>query len=103
MLLDKRAFALLRTAQAIVTWIESMPTITQIQMQLNVVANAEDCDFIVWKQGEIFIQRSTADPIFWNEIVPKAELFFRKCILPEIFGNKFIKGAVPALQHANVS
>ena len=69
-------------------------------MQLNVVENAEYCDFIVWKQGEIFIHRITADPIFWNEIVPKAELFFRKCILPEVFGNKFTKGAVPGLQHA---
>ena len=57
----------------------------QIQMQLNVVENAEYCGFIVSKQGEIFIQRITADPIFWNEIVPKVELFFRKCILPEVF------------------
>ena len=62
----------------------------QTQMQLNVVKSADYCDFIIWKQGEIFIQQITADPIFWNEMVPKAELIFRTCILSEVFSNTLI-------------
>lgn len=54
-------------------------------MQINIVESAEYCDFIVWKENDIYIERIVPDEDFWDQIVHKAETFFRQCILPQVF------------------
>ncbi len=49
------------------------------------------CDFIVWNENDIYIERVTPDVAFWDCIVPKVELFLRQCILPEVLGKVFSK------------
>ena len=73
----------------------------QVQMQINIVESAEYCDFIVWKENDIYIERIVPDEDFWDQIVHKAETFFRQCILPEVFANKFTK-STNVLSKSNV-
>lgn len=49
------------------------------------------CDFIVWNESDIFIERIVPDKELWDTIVVKAEYFFRNCILPEVLGQHFSK------------
>ena len=37
---------------------------------------------------------SAKDNTFWNEFVQKAELLFRKCILPELLGNWYTRSTI---------
>ena len=52
------------------------------------------CDFIVWNRNDIFVERILPDKEFWDSIVPKAEKFFRQCILPEVLGQWFTRQAL---------
>ncbi len=62
----------------------------QVQAQLHIM-EIDYCDFIVWNENDIYIERVTPDVAFWDCIVPKAGLFFRQCILPEVLGKVFSK------------
>ena len=53
------------------------------------------CDFIVWNENDIYIERVQPDIVFWDSVVPKAEMFFKKCILPEVLGNFFLNHFLP--------
>jgi len=53
--------------------------------------DAEYCDFVVWNSNDIFIERILPDMDFWDDVIPKAENFFRKCILPEVLGQQVTK------------
>ncbi|XP_028403990.1 uncharacterized protein LOC114526592 [Dendronephthya gigantea] len=58
-------------------------------------------DESVWKKNELYVERIMPDLALWDEIVPKAEVFFRNCILAEVFGRKFTKEIVTALNANN--
>ena len=66
----------------------------QIQAQMHIM-EVDYCDFIVWNDNDIYIERVLPDIVFWDCVVPKAELFFRKCILPEVLGNFFLNHFLP--------
>ena len=66
----------------------------QVQAQLHIM-DVEFCDFIVWNENSLFIERILPDVEFWGEVIPKVERFFRHAILPEILGQKFTKQVLP--------
>jgi len=52
--------------------------------------DAQYCDFIVWRKGELLIQRIFPDVPFIDDAIVKAELFVKKCILPELIARFYI-------------
>ncbi len=62
----------------------------QVQAQLHIV-DAEYCDFVVWNSNDTFFERITPDMGFWDDVIPRAENFFRNCILPEVLGQQVTK------------
>ncbi|CAK6972964.1 uncharacterized protein LOC125246229 isoform X2 [Scomber scombrus] len=63
---------------------------SQVQGQLHVVG-ADYCDFVVWNRNDMFVERIVPDFEFWEDAIPKAETFFRNCILPEVLGQQVTK------------
>jgi len=61
-----------------------------VQAQVN-IAEVEYCDFIVYTETDIHIERIFADTAFWENKVSKATAFFKKGILPELLGKWFTK------------
>ncbi len=53
--------------------------------------DAEYCDFVVWNSNDTFFERITPDMGFWDDVIPRAENFFRNCILPEVLGQQVTK------------
>ena len=51
------------------------------------------CDFVVWNSNDLFLERVLPNEELWDNVVPKAELFFRRCILPEVLGELFSKSS----------
>ena len=47
------------------------------------------CDFVVWTESDIHIERLYPDKEFWMNNVEKMRLFFERAILPEITGRFF--------------
>lgn len=62
----------------------------QVQMQMH-VSQASYCDFVLWTRKGFHVERILPDVCFFNEKLCKAQLYFRKCILPEIVGKCFSK------------
>ena len=63
----------------------------QVQQHLFSVPNLRYDDFVVCaidkaKDIHLFVQRIYPDAQHWNFVLPKLELFWRICILPEILG-----------------
>ncbi|XP_067125337.1 uncharacterized protein [Centruroides vittatus] len=55
------------------------------QMQTQIfVCNVEYCDFVVWTEKSLHIERIYRDFTLWNTIIEKARNFFKFCILPEL-------------------
>ena len=44
------------------------------------------CDFVVWTQTELHIERLTLDEALLKSALPTANTFFKICILPELLG-----------------
>lgn len=72
----------------------SHPYYYQLQTQI-FVCEKEYCDFVVWTQNDIHMERIEPDVEFWNQISKKAELFFKDVILPELVG-KYYSRSKPA-------
>ena len=56
---------------------------TQIQGQMGVTGR-EWCDFVLYTQRDIFIERIYFDLDLWLHILSKCELFYRKFIIPKL-------------------
>ena len=68
----------------------------QVQQQLFSVPNLQYVDFVVFaidkaKNIHLFVQRIYPDVQHWNFVLPKLELFWRICILPEILGRWYTR------------
>ncbi|KAL5483853.1 hypothetical protein EMCRGX_G020270 [Ephydatia muelleri] len=55
----------------------------QIQGQL-AICDRPYCDFVCWTTCGMHLERITRDPMVWDEIQPKLDLFYMKVILPQI-------------------
>ena len=43
------------------------------------------CDFVVWTEAGIFVERVPFDRAFWGkELLPKLQAFLQECLLREI-------------------
>ena len=58
----------------------------QVQAQLKFCC-ADYCDFVVWREGELMVQRIYLDETFIADALEKCEQFIKVAILPEILGN----------------
>ena len=59
-----------------------------MQMELSQV---NYCDFVLWREGEIFHQRILLDKDFIDETFQRAETFVKMAILPELIDKWFSK------------
>ena len=48
------------------------------------IGNRPWCDFIVYTQKGLSIERVHLDAEFWNKLVPKLVEFYDNCMAPEI-------------------
>lgn len=62
----------------------------QIQMQME-LSQVNYCDFVLWREGEMFHQRILLDEDFINETFQRAETFVKMALLPELVGKWFSK------------
>ena len=65
----------------------------QVQAQIK-LSNANYCDFVVWREGELFVQRIYPDDEFMAVVLQKVTTFFKVCILPELLGKWYTKSQV---------
>ena len=69
-------------------YIITLHTCMQVQCQL-FCANRAFCDFVLWTNEDIHIERIYPDEEFWISCIGKAEVIFKTAILPELLGNFF--------------
>ena len=56
----------------------------QVQVTM-VITNATECDFIVWTQKSMVVEKILFDEALWlNEMLPKLQGFYYKYMLPLI-------------------
>ena len=75
----------------------------QYQLQLH-VTNYSYCDFVVWTEQSIHIERVHLDEKFLLMVLPAAKYFFLHCIVPELLSKWFSRRhsvAVPAIDSVN--
>ena len=72
----------------------------QVQMEMR-FADPQYCDFIVWREGELFIQRILPDTAFIDGAITKVKVFVKTCILPELVGRYYTRPpSIPAVVEA---
>lgn len=69
------------------------PFYVQCQLQIH-VTKRNYCDFVVWNPTGLHVERLMPDQQIIQETSPKAEKFFRLCILPELVGKWFTRAKV---------
>jgi len=74
---------------------ENHPYYSQVQLQMKLYG-ASYCDFIVWRQNEMFIQQVPFNVIFISEALDKIPPFIKLCILPELVGKWFTHPVKPS-------
>lgn len=62
----------------------------QAQTQI-FVCKKKFCDFVIWTQKDISVERILPNPELWEEIQTKATVFFVQVILPELTGKLFTR------------
>ena len=60
----------------------------QCQCQI-FVTGASYCDFVIWIDNKLHVERILPDDEFWCIVYPKAKLFFYEVLLPEMCGKYF--------------
>ena len=68
------------------------PYYYQVQCQL-FVTGVEYCDFVVWTTKDMFVQRVLPDTEFWDRVLTRAILFYKKGVLPEILGQWYTRSS----------
>ena len=66
------------------------PYYYQCQLQLY-VTDRQYCDFVVWTKEDVHVERILKDDSFLKNELAKAEMFFKLCVLPELFGKWFTR------------
>ena len=60
----------------------------QCQLRLFVTGRSF-CDFVVWTEKELHIERITLDEALIKSALPIAQEFYKLCILPELLGKRY--------------
>ena len=75
----------------------------QVQAQLKFCgANANYCDFVVWQEGELFVQRIYPDNTFIASALEKCEQFVKVAVLPELLGKWYSKEPIRKPESADL-
>ena len=72
-------------------------SLIQVQGQIFIV-DVDYCDFIVWTERDMHIERINPDVEFWELALMKAKKFFSLCILPELLGKWYTWPSTPPTQ-----
>ena len=67
----------------------------QVQAQIK-LSNANYCDFVVWREKELFVQRIYPNDEFMAPVLQKLISFYKLCVLPELLGKWYTKSQVPS-------
>lgn len=68
----------------------------QVQAQIK-LCNAKFCDFVMWNENDLFVQRIMPDDEFIKSAFDKATDFFKLGILPELLGKWYSRAPTYAL------
>ena len=79
--MSKDFFANIQNGKVTLKWTHNY--YYQIQGQM-AICKRKWCDFVIWTPKEMTTERIVFDPIFWQEMLPKLELFYDRAILPEL-------------------
>ena len=71
----------------------------QLQMKLS---HTDHCDFVVWGEEDVFIERILQNNDFLEESMAKATALFKQCVLPELLGRWYTKVPIETPQHMDV-
>ncbi len=74
----------------------------QVQLQLK-LSGANYCDFAVWNEDDLFIQRLTLDEPFVSIAMEKCNEFIQVCVLPEILGKWYSREPLSTIQCSHSS
>ena len=66
------------------------PYYYQCQLQL-FVSQRSYCDFVVWTEADVHVERVIEDKPFLDDVIPRAQKFFNLCVLPELLGKWFTR------------
>ena len=69
----------------------------QVQLQMK-ICRVQYCDFVTWREDEIFHQKVELDSNFIDSAVCNVEPFIKFAILPELVGKWFSKEPIMPLQ-----
>ncbi|XP_065894857.1 uncharacterized protein [Dysidea avara] len=72
----------------------------QIQLQMK-LCHMQHCDFVAWREGEIFHQMVELDSDFIDSAIHDVEPFIKLAILPELVGKWFSKQPIMPLQSSS--
>ena len=59
------------------------------------------CDFIMWTQKDIHIERVYPDESFWITNIDRASLIFKRALMPEIIGRFFSRPSAATSQSSS--
>ena len=62
----------------------------QVQAQIK-LCSVEYCDFVVWREEELFVQRILPDTDLIMDAISKCEQFIKLAVLPEMLGKWYTK------------
>ena len=62
----------------------------QVQAQLN-LSERDYCDFVVWTNKDLKMERIEPSAEFWENCVQKASSLFKKCVLLELIGKYYTR------------
>lgn len=55
------------------------------------MCQAQYCDFVVWKESDMFVQRVSIDMEFIDNAIENVKPFIKLAVLPELVGKWFTK------------
>ena len=69
---------------------ETHPYYAQVQGEMAIL-NVEWCDFVVFSNGSVIVDRILADHDYWTKICNTLDEFYMQHVIPEILGGRIFK------------
>jgi hypothetical protein len=82
-----------KTADGRITLKDDHAYFYQVQTQI-FLCNAEYCDFVLWTNEGLHVERILPDVLFWHGVLEECTKFFKIVILPELAGRLFTRSTI---------
>ena len=69
---------------------ETHPYYAQVQGEMAIL-NVEWCDFVVFSNGSVIVDRILADHDYWTKMCNTLDKFYMQHVIPEILGERIFK------------